>query len=97
MHIVLVQLTVKPEMLAEFESVLLHNARESVARDPGCLRFDVSQGKDDPLTWVVHEVYEDEAAHLAHRQQPHFFAFSEVASKAVTARTVIKCVGRHIT
>ena len=43
MHVVSVAVTVKPELLEEFERAILHNARESVARDPGCFRFDVSQ------------------------------------------------------
>ena len=97
MHIVLVQMTVKPESLADFERVLLHNARESVAKDPGCLRYDVSQSKDDPLTWVIHEVYDREEAHAAHRQSAHFAAFNDVAATAVVDRRVIKCKGRHIT
>ena len=88
MHIVLVQITVKPEMLDEFERALLHNARESVARDPGCLRFDVSQGKDDPLTWVAARgLRPDEAAHAAHRQSAHFLAFEAVAARAVTGES----------
>src|SRR5689334_21638149 len=33
-HIVLVQVTIRPEMREEFEAALLHNARESVRRDP---------------------------------------------------------------
>src|SRR4030095_8505944 len=51
MHIVLVQVRVQPELLDEFEQALLHNARESVAHDPGCLRFDVSQHDDAPTRW----------------------------------------------
>lgn len=97
MHVVAIQMTVKAEHLADFERVLLHNARESVAKDPGCLRFDVSQSKDDPLTWIIHEVYDREEAHAAHRQSPHFHAFSEVAARAVVSRSVVKCTGRHIT
>lgn len=97
MHVVLVQFTVRPEMLEEFERVLLANAQASVATDPGCLRFDVSQGQDDPLTWVIHEVYDREDSHAAHRGTAHFLAFSEVAGRAMTGRTVLKCTGRHIT
>jgi quinol monooxygenase YgiN len=54
MHVVVVILTVRADLLGEFEAALLHNARESVARDPGCLRFDVSQQVDDPTRWVLH-------------------------------------------
>jgi autoinducer 2-degrading protein len=97
MHVVLVQFTVRPELLGEFEQAVLANARESVARDPGCLRFDVSQDREDPLTWVLHEVYDREESHQAHRRAPHFLAFDAVAGRAVTGKTVRKCSGRHIT
>lgn len=97
MHVVLVQVTVKAELLAEFEAALLHNARESVVKDPGCLRFDVSQGKDNPLQWVLHEVYDAEASHAAHRQAPHFAAYQAVAERAIVTKSVIWCVGRQIT
>jgi (4S)-4-hydroxy-5-phosphonooxypentane-2,3-dione isomerase len=97
MHIVLVQVTVRPEMLEEFERALLHNARESVARDPGCLRFDVSQYADDPTRWILHEVYDTPDAHAAHRKAPHFLSYDAVASRAVTEKTVARCIGRHVT
>jgi quinol monooxygenase YgiN len=97
MHVVLVQFTIRPEMLEEFERALLANARASVTTDPGCLRFDVSQGKDDPLTWVLHEVYDREESHAAHRRAAHFLAFDAVAARAMTGKTVLKCAGRHIT
>jgi quinol monooxygenase YgiN len=96
-HIVLVQVTIRPEMHAEFESALLHNARESVLRDPGCLRFDVSQDKDHPEKWVLYEVYDSPDAHATHRQSPHFLAYDAVAAKAVVQKTVSKCAGRHVT
>jgi quinol monooxygenase YgiN len=97
MHIVLVTVTVKPEMLDEFERALLHNASESVEKDPGCLRFDVSQARDTPLRWVLHEVYDREESHAAHRKAPHFLAYSAVAERAITEKSVLRCVGRHIT
>jgi autoinducer 2-degrading protein len=96
MHVVVILLTVKAELLDEFERVLLHNARESVAKDPGCLRFDVSQQVDDPTRWMLQEVYDRPEAHAAHRQSPHFFAFQSVADRAVVEKTVLKGVGKHI-
>jgi quinol monooxygenase YgiN len=94
-HVVVVIVRVKLELLSEFERALLHNARESVARDPGCLRFDVSQDNDDGSRWVLHEVYESPAAHAAHRESPHFLAYSAVADRAVTEKMVIRAAGRH--
>ena len=96
-HVVLVQVTIHPEMREEFEAALLHNARESVRRDPGCLRFDVSQDKEHPTRWVLYEVYENPEAHAVHRQSPHFLAYDAVATRAVVEKTVAKCTGRHVT
>jgi (4S)-4-hydroxy-5-phosphonooxypentane-2,3-dione isomerase len=96
LHIVLVLVTVKPEMLDEFERALLHNARESVAHDPGCLRFDVSRQIDDPTRWVLYEVYDAPAAHAAHRQSAHFLAYDAVAARAVTDKVVVKAAGRQV-
>jgi len=96
-HIVLVQVTIRPEMQEEFEGALLHNARESVRRDPGCLRFDVSQDTEIPARWVLYEVYDSREAHAAHRQSPHFLAYDAVAARAVVEKIVAKCAGRHVT
>jgi autoinducer 2-degrading protein len=97
MHIVSVQVTVKKELLEEFERAILHNARESVAHDPGCLRFDVSQAIDDPTVWLFHEVYDAPEAHAAHRQSVHFHAYQAVEQQAVVDKRVIKGVGKHVT
>ena len=97
MHVVYIQVTVKRELLEEFERAILHNARESVAHDTGCLRFDVSQAADDPTLWLFHEVYDAPEAHAAHRQSAHFSAYQEVERRAVTDKRVVRGVGRHIT
>lgn len=96
-YVVLVQVTVRPEMLAEFERLLLHNAKESVARDRGCLRFDVSQHVDDPTRWVLHEVYDALESHTAHRQSAHFLAYDVLARDAVIEKTVSRCVVKQLT
>jgi quinol monooxygenase YgiN len=95
-HIVLVLVTIRPELQAEFETALLHNARESVLHDAGCLRFDVSQDKEVPARWVLYEVYDSPEAHAAHRQSPHFLAYDAVAARAVVEKSVSKCAGRHV-
>jgi quinol monooxygenase YgiN len=97
MYVVLVQIAVRPEMLSEFERLLLHNARESVAHDKGCLRFDVSQHVDDPTRWVLHEVYDAPESHAAHRQSTHFLAYDVFARDAVIERAVARCTAKHVT
>lgn len=96
MHIVLVLVTIRPEMRTEFEQALLHNARESVAHDEGCRRFDVSQDVNDPARWILHEVYDAPEAHARHRQSPHFLAYDAIAQRAVIEKTVFFGAGRHV-
>ena len=95
MHVVLVLVTVRAELLEEFENALVHNARESVAHDTGCVRFDVSQHYDDPTRWVLYEVYDSPDAHAAHRRSPHFLAYDAVASRALVDKTVIRASGKY--
>jgi autoinducer 2-degrading protein len=97
MHVVLVLVTVKREMLDEFERAILHNARESVKHDPGCRRFDVSQSQDDPTRWILYEVYDSADAHAAHRRSPHFLAYDAVATRALVDKTVVRASGKHTT
>jgi autoinducer 2-degrading protein len=96
-HVVSIQVTVKKELLDEFEQAILHNARESVARDKGCLRFDVSQAVDDPTVWLYHEVYDAPDAHAAHRQSEHFRMYQVVEQRAVVDKRVIRGIGKHVT
>jgi (4S)-4-hydroxy-5-phosphonooxypentane-2,3-dione isomerase len=96
MHIVSITLTVKPELIDEFERAALLNARTSVAQDPGCLRFDVSQSYDNPGVWVFYEVYDSPEAHAAHRQAPHFFVYQEVEGRAVVEKHVIRAAGKFL-
>ena len=96
-HVVSIQVTVKKELLDEFEQAILHNARESVARDNGCLRFDVSQAVDDPTVWLYHEVYDGPEAHAAHRQSEHFLMYQVVEQRAVVDKRVIRGIGKHVT
>jgi autoinducer 2-degrading protein len=96
MHIVLVVVTIRPEMRTEFEAALLHNARESVAHDEGCRRFDVSQDVAEPNRWILHEVYDAPEAHASHRQSAHFLAYDAIAQRAIIEKTVFRCSGRHV-
>jgi autoinducer 2-degrading protein len=40
--------------------------------EPGCREFTVYREKDAPRTFVLYEVYDDEAAFQAHRESEHF-------------------------
>ena len=92
MLVVLVNVTVRREMLAEFERAILANADTARTREPGCIRFDVSQKEDDPAQWLFYEVYKDSAAFETHRASPHFAAYQQVADRAVLSKTLTRWI-----
>jgi len=77
MLVLLVTVRVKPEHLAEFLPAARHNAECAVADEPGCLRFDIIQDRDDKHLFRFYEVYQDDAALASHRQTPHFKKYIE--------------------
>jgi (4S)-4-hydroxy-5-phosphonooxypentane-2,3-dione isomerase len=74
-----VTVRVKPEHRDAFLSAACHNA-DSARNEPGCLRFDVIQDRDEPHCFYFHEVYHDDAALAAHRETAHFKAYIEQAT-----------------
>jgi (4S)-4-hydroxy-5-phosphonooxypentane-2,3-dione isomerase len=74
--IVEVDVHVKPECVARFISATEANAAGS-RREPGVLRFDIIQRRDDPAAFVLVEVYRDDAAAVAHKETAHYAAWRE--------------------
>ena len=68
----LVKVRVKPEQRQRFLDAIEHDALASERDEPGCLRFNVIQDRQDPNVYLLYEVYEDEKALDAHRAAPHF-------------------------
>jgi autoinducer 2-degrading protein len=74
MYISLVRGYVKPARVADFIELIRANHLGSVA-EPGCLRFDVAQSRDDDTRFVLWECYVDEAAAREHKTTEHYLAF----------------------
>jgi autoinducer 2-degrading protein len=72
-----VTFNVKPDNVKDFLEVARYDAEHSVADEPGCLRFEVIQDKDDPNKFYFQEAYRDDAALAAHRETPHFKHYAE--------------------
>jgi autoinducer 2-degrading protein len=73
----IVQVTVKVGMEAEFLRLAEDDALHSEGDEPGCLRFDVLRDQHDPRRYYFYEVYVDEAARLSHMNQPHLKRIDE--------------------
>jgi quinol monooxygenase YgiN len=79
----IVSVQVVPGRLDEFTAAIRDNAERSVADEPGCHYFDVTQDISDDHHFVFYELYEDEAAVAAHRAAPHFAAWRRAADRCV--------------
>jgi quinol monooxygenase YgiN len=90
MLVLFVQVEVRQDMLDEFLPLLRDNASKSPVEDAGCHRFDVYQEEGTTTRFVYHEVYDDEAAWMAHRQSAHFLAYNAVAVRALVSRVVTR-------
>jgi autoinducer 2-degrading protein len=71
MYVVSVTVHVKPEFVERFVEAALDNARNT-RREPGNLRFDVSQAEDDPNRFLLYEVYHTKEDFAAHQQTEHY-------------------------
>ena len=91
MDILFVEVSVKPERLADFMELIKYDAEHSENDEPGCLRFDVLQDTEDENTFFYYEVYRDEAALQAHRDSPHFKKYFDQVGGFLSSPTV-----RHV-
>jgi quinol monooxygenase YgiN len=51
---------------------ILGRLARATAAEPGCLRYSVFQGIDDPRRFVLYEEYRDAVAVREHSESPHF-------------------------
>jgi quinol monooxygenase YgiN len=63
---------VKPGCAEAFLTAINVNAAASVATEPGCLVFDVSQDRVDPDVIYLYEIYQNDEAYEAHTRTAHF-------------------------
>ncbi len=71
MIVTAVTVYVKPENISDFIEASLKNHEGSV-KEPGNMRFDVLQCKDEPSKFLLYEAYESETASKAHKDTPHY-------------------------
>ena len=74
MQVTCVHVQVKPEHVEDFVQAS-HRNHESSVREPGNLRFDVLQSRDDPTRFLLYEAYESDEAAAAHKTTPHYLAW----------------------
>jgi len=79
MHIVLVDIHVKPGAVESFRTLTLENARSSI-QEPGILRFDVLQQAEDPAHFILYEAYRQVEDQAKHRETHHYQAWKDAVA-----------------
>jgi autoinducer 2-degrading protein len=80
MHIVLVQVHVRPEYLDQFIAATKLNAQNSIL-ESGVVRFDFIQEADDPTHFMLVEVYRTPEDQLKHRETKHYLAWKDAVTE----------------
>lgn len=70
-YVLQVALRIKKENVDTFLKKVLENAAHA-RTEPGCRHFDVLVDPKDPTHAMLYEIYDDEAAFVAHQATDHF-------------------------
>ena len=79
-YVVIAEFRVEHGQIEAFRSFMQRHAKLSRA-EPGCSMFEVCQVVADPAHFVFHEVFDDEAAYLAHRDTAHYQLWRDAAPR----------------
>jgi (4S)-4-hydroxy-5-phosphonooxypentane-2,3-dione isomerase len=100
MIVTCVTVYVQNEHIEAFIAATIQNHEGSI-REPGNLRFDVLQCKDDPGKFLLYEAYESEEAARAHKDTKHYLKWRDAVApwmakpREGVAYAVIRPTGRN--
>jgi autoinducer 2-degrading protein len=89
MHVVVVFLEAERERQDDLREVLIGYAQTCLEREAGCRRFDVCLDPVEGSAFLLYEIYDDEAAYLAHREMPHYAEFRTLVDPWTRSRRVL--------
>lgn len=85
---VVVDFEIRPDRVDEFRTAMLQQAKNSVKLEEGCQQFDVFTDAQTPTTFVLYELYDDEAAFELHLKTDHFASFAAHVEPMVKKRII---------
>lgn len=89
--VILVEFRLRPGTRERFLEAVEPDARDSVAKERGCRRFDVLVPEDEADVVWLYEIYDDAAAFDAHMETPHLKAFQAAIEPIVESATIRRC------
>ncbi len=82
-----VDLDIAPGQIDAYLAAIRENGAASV-KEPGCRQFSIAVLASDPNHVFLYEVYDNEAAALAHRATDHFKKYAATTANMVVNRKV---------
>jgi autoinducer 2-degrading protein len=89
MYLVLVFLEAKPEHREAVRAALAIYRRACLDNEPGCVKFEIGVDPVDPASFLIYEVFRDEAAHKAHRELQHYSDYRLLLDPWTKSRRVL--------
>jgi autoinducer 2-degrading protein len=89
MQVVVVFMEAERGRQDELGSALVAYAKTCMEREPGCRRYDVCLDPVEGTSFLLYQVYDSEAAYLAHRELPHYAEFRSLADPWTRSRRVL--------
>ncbi|MBD86108.1 MAG: hypothetical protein CL777_03145 [Chloroflexi bacterium] len=80
MHVLMVNLKVKPGRADDFIAAVKQDGIGTTSNEEGNYQFSAIRDQSDPDRFFLFEVYKDEEALEQHRQMPHFLQYREATS-----------------
>lgn len=94
--VVVAEFQVVPGSMEAFLGAASHDARHSLADEPGCRQFDVVRVEGEADTVVFYEVYDDRAAFDRHLETPHLKRFQAAFPALVVEERPVRFARRHV-
>ena len=88
MLVVTVIFKIRADSVAAFRKVMAEQARNSLAKEEACRRFDICYDDKRPERCFLYEIYDDQAAFDAHLASDHFKNFDKVSAPLVESRVI---------
>lgn len=87
---VTVSVRVKPDRRDQFLEAIVRQADASRELEPGCVRFDVLENEDDPLAFLLIEVYSEPSDfYEAHRETQHYAEWLKASAEVLEGERTI--------
>jgi (4S)-4-hydroxy-5-phosphonooxypentane-2,3-dione isomerase len=81
---------VKPGRREDFLETIAHQADMSIKLEPGCLRFEIFESDNDPLQFLLVEVFSTRDDYeVAHRQTSHYAEWAAAAADLLEGERIV--------